>query len=196
VSYGRGVRFAALIGLVTLLWFAPPAGAHGYSGQHGHADVAQLAYARSSGRMATTRSGWKADRAVAIARIVWHHPCVDRMRLEWISRERFAAMVPESPDGLATVDRDRCVVLITDDVSASWDDLCYWVIHEGGHLARFRDPTNAADPDHADDLRSIMFGVDIRGFTISEPGSAPITVPRSHWRCRHRGAPFLRAHGR
>lgn len=117
------------------------------------------------------QAGWKIDRATKIAQVVWHNPCVDQMRITWVST--------------ATLSNDAhaaafdCTVRLSAATPLTWDQFCMLVLHEAGHLARYRDPTNTADPEHSSDPESIMHSPILPG----EP------------RCRRNGRPFLERHG-
>lgn len=130
-------------------------------------------------------AGWRVDRATAIARIVWHHPCVDRMEL------RFARPWHQllwAADGWVM---GGCVVYINSRTWRPWTRLCTVVLHEAGHLADYQDPNNHEDPSHSRNPQSVMYAEDDRDYgtnltTGMEEGGDP--------RCQGRGRPFLRRH--
>lgn len=109
---------------------------------------------------------WRVERAQSIAEVVWHNPCNGTARL----------VQSVDIDGYAEADIDRCVVYVLR--GAPWLDFCTAVLHEYGHLAGFRDPTNW-DPMHSGNPRSVMF-----------------VMPRSDARCYERGRRFLERAGR
>lgn len=106
------------------------------------------------------QAGWKLHRAEAIAKIVWHNPCVDRMQVEWAPLY--------NADAAAEAYTDTCVVRIRPGLE-SWNDLCYAMIHEAGHLA---------GQPHSDDPNSVMY-----------------PTQGTNWRCRDRGRPYLEQYG-
>lgn len=139
--------------------------------------------------------GWRTTRATEIARIVWHNPCVDRMRIE---REPVSAAIARGEldawDTLAWADEEDCVAIVSSDHALSWPAFCSRVLHEAGHLAQYRDPANTADPYHSDNPRSVMYS--------SQPGAFGRIWQHGHWveaggdpRCADRGRPYLERHG-
>jgi hypothetical protein len=119
---------------------------------------------------ATISAGWQKRRAFAIARIVWHHPCVDRMTYAWVD--------PRSDLADARAATVSCAVRLRTQ-SLSWADICVITLHEAGHLANFRDSANVADPVHSLNPRSVMHS----------------PMMRVDPRCRDRGRPYLERHG-
>lgn len=87
------------------------------------------------------------DQALTIARGVWHNPCVDQARIQRIP---FGGLAAD-----ARGDRPGCTLLIGDNIT-DWESFCTLVIHEAGHLAGYRDPTNTTDPVHSSDPDSVM----------------------------------------
>jgi hypothetical protein len=122
------------------------------------------------------QAGWRLDRAAAIARIVWHTPCTDRARIVQVAEQ--------TTDGIA--DPVGCTVTLRAfpanrlilDPEGEWEGFCSLVIHEYGHLAGYRDPSNLLDGSHSGNWRSVMH--------------SPIL--RNDPRCKARGRPFLEAH--
>jgi hypothetical protein len=114
-------------------------------------------------------AGWKMDRATAIARVVWHHPCVDRMTIRWgITRQLNAA---------AYAARETCAAVLNVEDRVPWPVFCTNVLHEAGHLAGM---------DHT--RRGVMQAETV--FVQSGHrwlGSDP--------RCARRGRPYLERHG-
>lgn len=139
--------------------------------------------------VATAQAGWRDRRATEIARIVWHHPCVDQM----VIRRASAATVLGDPDTLGWV-AGGCVVYISDDRPTLWVEFCTRVLHEAGHLANYRDPSNTADPLHSANPDSVMYAIDDRTYGRALVGR--------HWveaggdpRCADHGRPYLERHG-
>jgi hypothetical protein len=140
---------------------------------------------------ATTLAGWKLDRATAIARIAWHHPCVDRMRVVWRDRDDFPDPTwagRAGPDCTAIINRSRGRL--------RFEEFCNLVLHEAGHLAGFRDPTNVDDPFHSSNLNSVMASPRLVVHDVAIVHGRRI----ERWigvdaRCLDRGRLYLEAHG-
>jgi hypothetical protein len=135
---------------------------------------------------AEARAGWKIDRAQTIAATVWRYQ--PPVTLRW-ARLPAPAMADAST---ATV-----WLNIGPREDSEWAPFCTTMIHEYGHLAGFRDPSNVADPQHSHNPRSVMFGgAKLDRHTVHVLGGATTTT----WvgmdpRCRDRGRPYLMAHG-
>ncbi len=109
---------------------------------------------------------WKIDRAQAVAAKAWDDPCPGRVQL------LFAP--PEQPSWLASTIRGYCRVTLSDQQAWPWSQLCPVLVHEYGHLAGYRDPSNPGDPFHSRDPSDIMYA-----FTHAD------------WRCKDYGTPYL-----
>lgn len=130
------------------------------------------------------QASWQVDRAQKISQIVWHHPCVDRMTFVLVDQAQIdkGTVLEADQHVAARGDATTCVVSYGSSYTPEttpWEDWCSNVLHEAGHLANYRDPTNASDPLHSSNPRSIMFWIRLT------------TDPR----CYERGRPFLKAHG-
>lgn len=130
---------------------------------------------------------WRVDRAAQIARIVWHHPCVDRMRITWAPFDDRAGEAVQTGSLTADGDCELADPVVTlnslDPSLRDWEPFCDTVLHEAGHLA---------GRGHSDNPDSIMFPVRV---AVHMQGNG-----RDRWegvdrRCLHGGRPFLRAHG-
>ena len=139
------------------------------------------------GLPASTANGWEIERARAIAETVWK-VCPGTLSIQAVTLSADAASYYREASGWAT--EGVCTVDINMDHQAmrEWEPFCSTVLHEVGHVARFRDPTNQADPYHSSNPDSVM---------AASPLYAHIggrwygTDPR----CRRRGRPFLVRHG-
>lgn len=132
-------------------------------------------------------AGWKIDRATAIAATVWVNPCPGGVEFRWTPL----------PDGVAAADAANCRLWIgTRQGKIEWPAWCTTIIHEYGHLAGFRDPSNQADPDHSHDPRSVMFAYahPVKGSGVVN-GRRVVTWSGVDPRCRDRGRPYLERHG-
>lgn len=130
----------------------------------------------------TAQAGWRVDRAQRIAAVVWHHPCAGRV---------VVAIGPthDRADGArveAYADVPNCTIHFDalgpahDGRPWSWQMFCNTMLHEYGHLAGYRDPTNGTDPMHSRNADSVMY--------------ASSYYDNIDGRCAQRGRPFLRAH--
>lgn len=140
------------------------------------------------------QAGWKIERATAIARVVWHNPCVDRMTIRWIDFTQLADKRTREAKAFATP--EDCTAYLNSAETATWGDLCYELMHEAGHLAGYRDPVGIEplnggpmDYDHSSDPKSIMYPMPA---TLDNDGHIS---DDANWRCRDRGRPYLRGHG-
>lgn len=120
-------------------------------------------------------AGWRTDRATAIARIVYHHPCVDRMQI------RGGIAPAGSEDASAWTWVDDCVVWLDRTEPLAWEPFCTTVLHEAGHLAGM---------GHSDRPGSVMSAFLTFGHRAGS----------EHWtgtdpRCRDRGRPYLERFG-
>lgn len=139
------------------------------------------------------QAGWKIDRATAIARVVWHHPCEDHVTLKWGGADM------DGGDALAEADPAQCTIWLVDysRYAMDWPVFCTTVIHEYGHLAGYRDPLNTGDPYHSHNADSVMsaFGV-VNKHVVHVAGGKTTTI----WtgvdpRCARNGRPYLERHG-
>lgn len=129
------------------------------------------------------QAGWRVQRAQAIAAQVWHHPCEDHVTLSW----------GVTPDGVvAQAFVDRCEVLFSTEATP-WVSFCTTMIHEYGHLAGYRDPTNIADPLHSSDPHSVMAQNTVEMHeTVLRPGRKPLYIYRGiDRRCADNGRTYL-----
>lgn len=66
---------------------------------------------------------------------------------------------------LAWADETRCAIMINGNLAPveirTPVKRCHVIVHEWGHLAGYRDPSNTADPEHSDNPRSVMYGEDL-----------------------------------
>jgi hypothetical protein len=91
-----------------------------------------------------------------------------------------------------------CNVTFRADRPLSWGRFCTDMLHEYGHAANYRDPTNTADPDHSANPHSVMHASAIAlGSVVTErrPDGFEHIEDGVDRRCALRGRPFLRAHG-
>lgn len=121
---------------------------------------------------APVAAGWRIDRAAAIAAIVWRPACP--LRIEWTD----AAV---AVGHIAQADEPSCTVLLPRQRRLSWGRFCTAVLHETGHLAGYRDPTNLEDPHHSSRPGSVMYRLDQGANTFDD-------------RCDDRGRTYLRRH--
>lgn len=135
-------------------------------------------------------AGWRIDRATAIAEIVWKRPCGGNVTLRW-------QHLPDRRAGAST-DLSTCTVTFdaTPFFNPSWAEFCTRMIHEYGHLADYRDPTNPVDPLHSHDPRSVMYYISY-GITAGRDQITGQSVERAAGdaRCKARGRPYLERHG-
>lgn len=122
----------------------------------------------------TASAGWKRDRAVAIANIVWHSPCDGNVELLWAPIDGVhAGMISRRCAADANGVRWAQITLATEFAYGSspenFPSFCTAVLHEYGH---------AAGVEHNDNPESIMNA-----------------QPKIDDRCADRGRPFLEAHG-
>jgi hypothetical protein len=126
---------------------------------------------------ATAHAGWRIDRATEIARIVWHHPVVDRMTIRW-------ALLP--PGSSVSAWADKGDVWFPADRPLEWEPFCSLVLHETGHLA---------GAQHSD--RGVMAP---EAVFEKESGTVNGHRAKPRWtgtdpRCRDRGRPYLEQFG-
>lgn len=117
------------------------------------------------------QAGWRIERSEEIAEIVWHRPCEGHVT---VTVGTTPVVDGVEADGAAMV--SSCSIVLNADRHWSWLTTCYVVLHEYGHLAGFRDPSNVADPMHSANPASVMWA-----------GGDP------YWddRCASRGRTFL-----
>lgn len=131
---------------------------------------------------APAHAGWRLDRSKAIAAIVWRNPCAGQVTVE-------VAPLPAEEFGEAYI--EDCRIVLNLWATRSWERVCATVIHEYGHVAGFRDPTNVADPIHSANPKSVMYaGEDLTDGALLDHHGLRIDA-----RCSQRGRPFLRRHG-
>lgn len=133
---------------------------------------------------AAAQAGWKINRAVGIANVVWGDPCSAELRLDVTPLVAYAGYAG----------RERCLIEVSSNNphALDWVPFCYTVLHEMGHLAGYRDPENPGDPIHSHNPRSVMN-------TSASPTEVEING-RVSWvggdrRCRENGRPYLERHG-
>lgn len=147
---------------------------------------------------APASAGWRLDRARQIADTVWHHPCATQgIKIEW-PRALDSGWADERDDGEGTVpggsfDAATCVIYLNPHIRHPWPDLCTEILHETGHLDGYRDPTNATDPLHSSNPRSVMYE-SVRERTIHHTARGDVVTWDADPRCAHRGRPFLALH--
>lgn len=124
--------------------------------------------------VSTASADWQVDRAQAIAAKVWNDPCAGHVTI--------AYGVPAKPSWIGWSDPWSCTVTLSSTVTFTWMPLCSLIVHEYGHLAGFRDPTNVADPIHSADPESIMYfyvhtNPDCKDYGAAMLGTWPREVP-------------------
>lgn len=140
---------------------------------------------------ATADAGWKVDRATAIANVVWHSPCGGHPTLHWTSGD-------VSDGAVADADPNTCEIDYAADADNNeWPRFCTTTLHEWGHLAGYRDPTNVDDPAHSSNPRSVMYQFRPTVKTVSRDIHGRTST---HWygidpRCADNGRPYLEKHG-
>jgi hypothetical protein len=132
-------------------------------------------------------AGWRLDRAQAIANIVWDAPCGGHPTITWVAL---------GDSGVAAnADPDACLIRFDVNHKTVWPEFCTRLIHEFGHLARYRDPLNVSDPGHSHNPRSVMFHISYGLIAAKDTVSGrQVTRPVADARCRDRGRAYLRAH--
>lgn len=124
---------------------------------------------------ASAQAGWRIDRALAVAGVVWNHPCGDQIEVRW-------ARLPDDIGGQVTL--GDCALTVNTIYPWSWQGFCRTVIHEVGHIAGM---------PHSTDPRSVMWG--------EQWASMDAVLINGEWvsqrdrRCRDRGRPYLERHG-
>lgn len=118
------------------------------------------------------QAGWKRDRALAIAQIVWNHPCA-QVDIAYETHPEWESWFAYS---------NGCQVRLNakPDVPWLWPIYCTTMIHELGH---------AAGQQHSSNPRSVMYPN--RGYVIVN-GQVELGADR---RCAQNGVPYLRQHG-
>jgi hypothetical protein len=121
-------------------------------------------------------AGWRSDRATAIARIVWHHPNVDRLQIRWGTPPADVSDAQGWTSGESTGE-----IWLNATRPLAWEPFCTIVLHEAGHLAGM---------GHTN--RGVMHPQRFVHLSDDEgherwDGTDP--------RCRARGRPYLAAHG-
>lgn len=142
---------------------------------------------------AQAQAGWKVDRAVQIANIVWNYPCSGHVRLQW---EAPPANQPTLQNANAW--EQNCVVTYNVLRPTTWGEFCTDTIHEFGHAANFRDPTNKADPLHSANPRSVMYGGEYTELPLVEMHPLPNRMEQyeqADSRCELYGRPYLAKRG-
>jgi hypothetical protein len=151
--------------------------------------ITVLAFAATASPAA---AGWRIDRATAIAQKVWHHPCVDQMRIEWADPRPFHGTEDAIDVAAWSYIEPDCIVYFNDAQPLKWEQFCTAMLHEAGHLANFRDPANGDAWWHSSSPRSVMrTGI---GYDYVVEGGERRMVGGDR-RCRNRGRPFLQRHG-
>jgi hypothetical protein len=142
----------------------------------------------------SAHAGWRINRAVAVANVVWHNPCP--LSIQWAKApvDDSSSAVAGEPMAWASL-QDGCrlqglgvVYMNINEPVRTFDVFCSRVLHEVGHLA---------GAVHSSNPRSVMYLFD-------ESQELRVWSPRRHrfdWRgfgdprCRDRGRPYLEAHG-
>jgi hypothetical protein len=79
-------------------------------------------------------------------------------------------------DPEAWADESRCVIILNPQwTTHSAAKRCHVIVHEWGHLAGYRDPSNTADPEHSDNPRSVMYADDLIG-------ESKVRIGKHRWR--------------
>jgi hypothetical protein len=134
-------------------------------------------------------AGWRINRAVAIANVVWGNPCPWRIKWDPPLRNHPEALSWASMQGGCRYQGFGVVHLNASEPIHTFDVFCTRVLHEVGHLA---------DAVHSPNPRSVMYPIDqtSEGRLFSRDGR------HFHWignggdpRCRDHGRPYLEAHG-
>lgn len=143
--------------------------------------IIALAAAACLAAPANAHAGWKTNRAVAIAQIVWQPSC-GPLRLS------FETPAPDdAEEGVnAWAWPDECVIHLDNRQRWEWEPLCETVLHETGHVTGLADSKTPGN---------IMFN---DGLTLHDTGWVNGKWQES-WtgidkRCRKRGRPFLERH--
>lgn len=132
------------------------------------------------------QAGWRINRATAIAQAVWNSPCKGNVTLRW---------APLASVHAAEATRESCLIVFDNTTRVTWRAFCMRMLHEYGHLAGYRDPTNASDPLHSANPDSIMsVGAEVARTVVVHRAGGVSEVQWTDPRCRERGRPFLEAH--
>jgi hypothetical protein len=128
------------------------------------------------------QAGWRTDRSLAIAQIVWHPAC-GQLSLGYGDRARDGAR--DGAIGWAWA--GNCEIRIPNGSHYEFEVLCSTVLHEAGH---------AAGMGHSSNPRSVMYAERPFTKTTARIGGKTITQwTGADHRCLHHGRPFLEAHG-
>lgn len=142
------------------------------------------------GLAAPAHAGWQDTRATEIARLVWHNPCVNQMTIQRVSAQ---ATFHDQTETVGWV-TDGCTIHVSNDRPLIWTQFCTTVLHEAGHLAGYRDPSNVSDPEHSSNPDSVMYGDDNRGYGWIVLHGHKIAAGGDP-RCARNGRPYLERNG-
>lgn len=131
---------------------------------------------------APAHAGWKIDRALKIAQIVWNPDC-GQLRVQYGSAEA-AGTVAEAG---AWAWAGNCTIGLNAAVhDQSFEPLCQKILHEGGHVDGLGHSANQASVMRASfmalETTAIISGREVTRWDGIDS------------RCLNRGRPFLRAH--
>jgi hypothetical protein len=141
-----------------------------------------LAAVIASAAPSIAQAGWKTDRAVKIAQIVWHPSC-GQLRVAYSDPTMSGA--PDEAGGWAWA--GDCGIGVDSRKHWEFEMLCQIILHEGGHVAGLGHSTNPASVMRASFL-GIKTTAVINGRTYTRWDGIDS-------RCLNGGRRFLLAHG-
>lgn len=104
----------------------------------------------------TVAQAHQIDGAKAIAARVWKNPCANGVSVTWGPVVPTATTV-NTDEIVAEATQETCSIVFNNTLPVPrWTALCTYMIHEYGHLAGYRDPSNVKDPFHSANPKSIM----------------------------------------
>lgn len=128
----------------------------------------------------SAQAGWRINRSVAIAQVVWHPTC-GQLRLA------YSEPVDGAESAGAWAWKGNCAIGVPVGTHYEFEELCTLVLHEAGHVAGM---------EHSANPRSVMYPVRI--FTegrMEAHGRITKVWGGVDRRCLDRGRPYLEAHG-
>ena len=139
----------------------------------------------------TTQAGWRIERSLQVAQVVWRPSCGP---VGVYFGDPVAYGATENASGW--VKSGTCAIGINRSFSGEFEDFCDLILHEMGHVAGYRNPANPADPYHSLDPLSVMFTGDVNVRARNEVDGKLTT----EWlgydsRCLQRARPYLERHG-
>lgn len=154
---------------------------------------------------APAQAGWKIDRAKRIAAAAWDNPCNGNVKLTWGDTDARGqtSLAHEGWNAMTTWGQCPGVITIAPTNKTTWREFCTMVIHEYGHIAKWRDPVTGAY--HSENPHDVMFSVST--WDIVEDGVSVESIEDEAGnvykarpgggdpRCVKRGRPFLRSLG-